>query len=222
MTATKAKTLLATVRPRSVGGKARRRLAADLIEDVAALDKRIKDVDQRLKEAVEATGTTLTSIKGIGITTAALILGEVGDVRRFPSNDHFATYTGTAPREVSSGDVERHRLSRAGNRRLNYALHIAAMINARTDERGRAYYAKKVAAGKGKKGAMRCLKRRMSDQVYRLLVQDQERRAGWSPGGQEGTTLQSSVADSHPSAGSSEQPHTGLRPDPKPGLPTAS
>ncbi len=67
-----------------------------------------------------------------------MILGEVGDVRRFPSRNHFATYTGTAPREVSSGEVDRHRLSRAGNRQLNHALHIAAMSNKRTDPRGNA------------------------------------------------------------------------------------
>jgi transposase len=222
LTASKAKTLLATIRPRTIGGKARRRLAADLIDDIVILDKKIKDIDKRLKEAVETTGTTITTIKGIGITTAALILGEVGDVRRFPSNDHFATYTGTAPREVSSGDVERHRLSRAGNRRLNYALHIAAMVNARTDDRGRAYLAKNVAAGKGQKGAMRCLKRRMSDAVFHHLVEDQKLRAKRNPGGQAGTSLQSSVTDSHPDAGTSEQPHTGLQGDHTPALPTAS
>lgn len=128
LTASKAKTLLATVRPRDVAGKTRRQVAADLIDDVAALDKKLKDINARLKTAVEATGTTITTVKGIGVATAAMILGEVGDVRRFPSRNHFATYTGTAPREVSSGEIDRHRLSRAGNRQLNHALHIAAMM----------------------------------------------------------------------------------------------
>ena len=222
LTAAKAKALLATVRPRDIAGKTRRQLAADLIDDVAALDKKLKDINTRLKTAVEATGTTITTVKGIGVATAAMILGEVGDVRRFPSRNHFATYTGTAPREVSSGEVDRHRLSRAGNRQLNHALHIAAMSNKRTDARGSAYFAKKIADGKGKKGALRCLKRRLSDAVFHLLVQDQKVRAQRSPGGQVGTSLQSSVADSHPDAGTSEQPHTGLHEERTPELPAAS
>ena len=222
LTAAKAKALLATVRPRDIAGKTRRQLAADLIDDVVALDNKLKDITGRLKIAVEATGTTITTIKGIGVATAAMILGEVGDVRRFPSRNHFATYTGTAPREVSSGEVDRHRLSRAGNRHLNHALHIAAMSNKRTDDRGSAYFAKKVADGKGKKGALRCLKRRLSDAVFHLLVEDQKVRAQRSPGGQVGTTLQSSVAGSHPSAGTSEQPYTGLHQERTPELSAAS
>jgi transposase len=222
LTAAKAKALLATVRPRDIAGKTRRQLAADLIDDVVTLDRKLKDINARLKAAVEATGTTITTVKGIGVATAAMILGEVGDVRRFPSRNHFATYTGTAPREVSSGEVDRHRLSRAGNRQLNHALHIAAMSNKRTDERGSAYFAKKIADGKGKKGALRCLKRRLSDSVFHLLVEDQKLRAKRSPGGQAGTSLQSSVAGSHPDAGTSEQPHTGLRKERTPELPAAS
>ena len=90
----------------------------------------------------KTTGTSLTDVVGVGPVTAALILGEVGNVARFPSKDHFASYTGTAPLEASSGDVVRHRLSRAGNRRLNHALHIAALSQKRYDDRGRAYYAR--------------------------------------------------------------------------------
>jgi transposase len=222
LTANKAKALLATVRPRDVAGRTRRQLAADLIEDLVGLDRKLKDLDKRLRSAVAATGTTLTGIKGVGTATAAMILGEVGDVRRFPSRHHFATYGGVAPIEVSSGEVERHRLSRAGNRQLNHALHIVALSNKRYDSRGGDYYAKKLAAGKGKKGALRCLKRRLSDAVFRRLVADQQQRAQRSPGGQSGATLQSSAAGSHPNADTSEQPHTGLRHDHTPGLPAAS
>ena len=222
LTAKKAKTLLATVRPRDVAGKTRRQLAADLIDDLVVLDKKLKDLMRRLKTHVEATGTSVIDIKGVGVATAAMILGEVGDVRRFPSRDHFATYTGTAPLEVSSGEVDRHRLSRSGNRRLNHALHIVALAQARTDERGRAYLAKKLAAGKGRKGALRCLKKRLSDQVYRCLVDDLDRLAQRSPGGQSGTSLQSSATGSHPDTGTSEQPHTGLLRERTPELPAAS
>jgi transposase len=222
LTAKKAKALLATVRPRDIAGRTRRQLAVDLVEDLVGLDRKLKDLDQRLKTAVTATGTTLTDIKGVGTATAAMILGEVGDVRRFPTRHHFATYSGVAPIEVSSGEVERHRLSRAGNRQLNHALHIVALSNKRYDRRGGSYYAKKIAAGKGKKGALRCLKRRLSDSVYRHLLEDQRERAQRSPGGQSGTTLQSSAAGSHPNADTSEQPHTGLHDDHTPGLPAAS
>ena len=123
---------------------------------------------------------------------------------------------------MSSGEVERHRLSRAGNRQLNHALHIIALSNKRYDRRGGNYYAKKIAAGKGKKGALRSLKRRLSDSVYRRLVDDHQRRAQRSPGGHLGATLQSSAAGSHPNTDTSEQPHTGLHENPTPGLPAAS
>ena len=210
LTATKARALLATVRPRDVAGKARRQLAADFIDDVTALDRKLKTIEKRITEAVEATGTTLTEIKGVGPITAAIILGEVGDVARFPSKHHFATYTGTAPLDASSGDVVRHRLSRAGNRQLNHALHIIAMVHKRYDPRGAEYYARKLAAGKGSKGALRCLKRRLSDAVFRHLVDDQTTKVRE---GHLGATLTSSAADLIPMASTSDKPLPGLTAD---------
>ncbi len=217
LTAAKAKALLATIRPRDVAGRTRRQLAVDLVEDVVALDRKLKDLDKRLKDAVADTGTSLLQIKGVGVTTAAMILGEVGDVRRFPSRHHFATYTGTAPREFSSGGVDTHRLSRAGNRKLNHALHIIALSHKRHDEQGGAYYSRKLAAGKGKKGALRSLKRRLSDVVFRTLVADRELAdkareqaaevAG--PGGQSGATTKSCAADRSPMISTSEKPLAG-------------
>ena len=223
LTAAKAKALLATVRPRDVAGRTRRQLAADLIDDVVVLDRQLKDLDKRLTVAVEATGTTVTSIKGVGVATAAMILGEVGDVRRFPSRHHFATYTGTAPRDVSSGGVDKHRLSRAGNRKLNHALHIIALSNKRYDERGAAYFAKKLAAGKGNKGALRCLKRRLSDTVFRLLVDDQQRREAAGPEGPSGAATKSSAADRSPLISTSDKSLTGpANPDATPAEPALS
>ncbi len=151
LTVTKAKHLLATVRPRDVAGKARRQLAADYVDDVGVLDRKLKTIGTRIKEAVEASGTTLTQIVGVGPVTAAMILGEVGNIARFPSNDHFASYTGTAPLDASSGDIVRHRLSRAGNRQLNHALHMIALAHRRFDPRGRAYYARNWPRGKARK-----------------------------------------------------------------------
>jgi transposase len=96
-------------------------------------------------------------------------------VARFPSKGHFASYSGTAPVEASSGEVERHRLSSlAGNRRLNNVLHMAAICQARSETRGGAYYRKKIAEGKSRKEALRCLKRRISDAVFRSLMADSQ------------------------------------------------
>lgn len=209
LTSTKAKALLATVRPRDVAGRTRRQLAVDLVEDVTSLDRKLKDLDKRLREAVEATGTTLTDIKGVGVATAAMVLGEVGDIRRFPTRHHFATYNGTAPRDYSSGGVDTRRLSRAGNRKLNHALHIIALSHKRYDPRGGEYYARKLAAGKGKKGALRCLKRRLSDAVFRTLVQDQQQRQAAGPVGHSGATTKSCAADRSPMVSTSEKPLAG-------------
>jgi len=207
LNAAKAKELVATVRPRDVAGKARRQLAVDLIDDVGVFDRKITTVDTRIQEAVAASGTHLTDIVGVGPVTAATILGEVGDIARFQTADQFASYTGTAPIEASSGEVVRHRLSRAGNRRLNSALHVVALSNNRYDPHGKAYYERKLAAGKGSKGSMRCLKRRLSDVVFRVLVQD---RALVNPGGQMGATLTASAVDQIPKANTSDKPQPGF------------
>lgn len=209
LTATKAKALLATVRPRDVAGRTRRQLAVDLVEDLTALDRKLKDLDKRLREAVAATGTTLTDITGVGVATAAMILGEVGDVRRFPTKHHFATYNGSAPREYSSGGVDTRRLSRAGNRKVNHALHIIALSHKRHDPRGSAYYARKLAGGKGTKGALRCLKRRLSDAVFRALIDDAMRRQAAGPAGHSGATTKSSAADRSPLISTSDKSLTG-------------
>ena len=95
-------------------------------------------------------------------------------VLRFPTKAHFASYSGTAPVEASSGEVVRHRLSLAGNRHLNNALHMVAVCQARSDVRGGAYYRKKIAEGKSGKEALRCLKRRLSDAVFNSLMADLE------------------------------------------------
>jgi hypothetical protein len=145
--------------------------------------------------------------------TAANILAEVGDVRRFASRHHFASYTGTAPIDVSSGDNNRHRLNRGGNRRLNHALHITAVVQYRMTGPGHEYYQRKRDAGKTHLEALRCLKRRLSDAVYRCLIVD---LAAASPGGQVGASLQSSAADPIPMDSTSEQSLPGLGSDPTP------
>jgi transposase len=120
--------------------------------------------------------------------------------------------------EVSSGDVVRHRLSRAGNRRLNNALHVAALSNKRYDPRGKTYYQRKLAAGEGKKGSLRCLKRRLSDVVFRTLVED---RARANPGGQMGATLTASAVDQIPKVNTSDKPQPGFVAEATPTRPLA-
>jgi transposase len=144
---------------------------------VRVLDRRIKAVEERIKTAVVQSQTTLVQLFGVGPVLAAKILGQVGDVDRFPTKHHFATHTGTAPLEASSGQVIRHRLSRSGNRQLNHALYLMAIVQIRHPTAGQAYYQRKRAEGKAPKEALRCLKRRLSDAVYRCLQADQLHRA---------------------------------------------
>jgi len=172
LSADRAARILRGIRPKGTSARLRRRLASEILRDVRTLDRKIADLDGRIETEVEASGTTLTEIFGIGPILAARIIGTVGDVGRFPTRAHFASYSGTAPVEASSGEVVRHRLSLAGNRHLNYALHMVATCQARSDARGGAYYRKKIAEGKSRREALRCLKRRISDAVFRSLMAD--------------------------------------------------
>ena len=129
-------------------------------------------VEARIKAAVAQSNTSLLELFGVGPVLAATFLGEVGDVRRFPSKHHFAAHTGTAPLDAPSGQVIRHRLSRAGDRKLNHALYMMAMVQVRRPSTGQAYYQRKLAEGESPKEALRCLKRRLSDAVYRCLLAD--------------------------------------------------
>jgi transposase len=167
--------LLRRARPQHPAGQVRRRLASEVMRDVRALDRRIAELDKRIAVEVEASGTTLTEIFGLGPILAAKIVGIVGDVSRFPSKAHFASYAGVAPVEASSGEVVRHRLSLAGNRHLNQVMHMIAVCQARSDStRGGVYHRKKLAEGKSRREAMRCLKRRISDAVFKALVADSQ------------------------------------------------
>lgn len=155
-------------------GRMRVELALDYIEDVRRLDLKIDEATAKIAGMVKESETTLTRVYGIGPINAAVILGEVGNVGRFPSRNHFASYCGTAPIEVSSGDNRRHRLSRAGNRRINRAIHVAAIVQIRHDNPGRDYYRRKLSEGKTKKEAIRSLKRRINDAVWAQLQMDRQ------------------------------------------------
>ncbi len=167
--------LLRSIRSADAVVAERRRQALDLLADVRRLDRDLVAVRARITEAVEASKTSLTDIFGVGPVTAALVLGHSGDVGRFATRNHYASYNGTAPLEASSGPKKRHRLNPRGNRQLNHALHMAAVTQVGHDTPGRAYYQRKIAEGKSKKEALRALKRRISDVVYRALLEDSSR-----------------------------------------------
>ena len=205
--------LLDSVTPPDAVAGARWELAAALIEDLRRIDGQLRETRKKLDTAVRASGTSLTSLFGVGPVIAATVIGEVRDVSRFKSRDRFAAYNGTAPIEVSSGKRKVNRLSRRGNRRVNHAIHMAAVTQVRQKHsEGRAYYDKKLAEDKTHREALRALKRQVSDAVFTRLRADAQRaraQAG-DPGGQWGTTLQPARPDHTPATGSSGKPLPGL------------
>jgi transposase len=213
ITALQAKAMLASVRPRDIAGKTRRRIAAEELAELITVDTKIKKATAELKDMVLARQSRLMDISGIGPVVAARILADVGDIARFADRNRFASWTGTAPLDASSGEQNRHRLSRAGNRRLNHMIHIAALTQIRLDTEGRDYYRSKRAAVKKHKEALRCLKRRISDAIYRQLLADAQIAADQDPdagpGGHCGATLTSSAADLLPHIDTSDQPLPG-------------
>ncbi len=122
--------------------------------------------------AVTASKTSVADVYGVGPIGAAIILGRSGDIRRFPTGGHYARHNGTVPLEASSGPKTRHRLSPRGDRQLNHVIHTAALTQIAHDAPGRVYYERKQAEGKTPKEALRALKRRVSDVVYRQLISD--------------------------------------------------
>ena len=187
---------------------------AELVADLRRVDALLRETKKKLAVAVRVSGTSLTELFGVGPVVSATVIGDVRDVSRFGSRDRFAAYNGTAPIEVSSGNRVIHRLSMRGNRRLNHAIHMAAITQIRyKHSEGRAYYDKKIAEGKTPKEALRALKRQISDAIYKHLKADAARAAAagsQGPGGHAGTTLAPAWPAHTPKAGSSAKPLPGL------------
>jgi transposase len=175
LSAARAASELRRIRPTDQVGIERRRLAGELLAEVRRADADLIELKARIAVAVTASSTTVTDVVGVGPIMAAYLIGYSSDVRRFPTAGHYARYNATAPIEASSGLNARHRLNPRGNRQLNHALHIVAVTQVRNDTPGRAYYLRKQAEGKTRKEAMRALKRRISDAVYRQLLTDTPR-----------------------------------------------
>ncbi|HEY1004997.1 MAG TPA: transposase [Streptosporangiaceae bacterium] len=191
------------------------------------LDAQLCGTKKKLAAAVKAPGTTLVEVFGAGPVIAGTVIGDVAGVSRFPSRGHFASYNGTAPAEVSSGNRKIRRLSLRGSRRINHAIHMAAInwIRHRHSE-GRACYEKKLAEGKTHKEALRSLKRRISDAIFARLQAGARQAAvarAKGPGGQPGNDSASSAAGSHPArqlfGQATPGPGTSLRPGTTAGTP---
>jgi transposase len=222
ITAGQAARILDQAEPGGAAGMARWVLAEQFLTDLRRIDIQRRDIQRKLAAAVQASGTTVTEIFGVGPAVAAAVLGDTGDIFRFASQDSFAAYNGTAPVEVSSGNRVIYRLSLRGNRRMNHAIHMAAVTQIRyRHTKGRAYYDKKIAEGKTAKEALRALKRQVSDALYKRMKADARRGAAGTagPGGHPGNGSVTSVAGLHPAdrlfGQATPGPAPTLRPQPR-------
>ena len=173
LSAKRAASELRKLRPVDAISIERKRVAIEFLDEVRRCDHALVELHARIVAAVKAAETNVTAVCGVGPIVACYLIGYSGDVRRFATAGHYARYNATAPIEASSGPRVRHRLNPNGNRQLDHTIHIAALGQISRDTPGRAYYLAKQAGGESRKEAMRCLKRRISDAVYRTLRDDQ-------------------------------------------------
>lgn len=151
------------------------RIARELLERVAELNDRARDLEREITRIVTALAPSLLQIPGCGALMAAKIVGETAGAERFRSKATYARWNGTAPQPVWSGNRTRFRLARTGNRQVNSALHRIAVTQARTASLGRAYLQRRQQEGATKTEALRLLRRRLSDVVFRALLADERR-----------------------------------------------
>jgi transposase len=158
------------------------RIARDLVVRSRSLTAAINELELELRGRVTHLTPSTLALSGCGALTAAKLVGEVGSVSRFRSRSAFAMHNGTAPIPVWSGNRERFRLNRGGNRQINCALHRIAITQMQRPGRSQEYIAKRRAAGDTKTEAIRALRRRISDEVFRRLCDDEQARSA-SDGG---------------------------------------
>jgi transposase len=149
-----------------------RQALADMTAEIAALSRRVGDLDATIRKLVSPLATSLLQVTGISYNSAAVLLAEIGDITRFPSSAKLARYTGCAPIPVYSADKPRHRLHRGGNRRLNSVLYTAAIVQKRRTPQAQQLLARHE-SGKGSRGARRILQRHLIDVIYRAMTTDQ-------------------------------------------------
>jgi transposase len=148
------------------------RLARALIDRLGPLNVEIDSLGHEIGGLVADIAPRLLELVGCGPLTAAKLVGEVAGIERFHSRAAFAMHNGTAPIPVWSGNTERFRLNRGGNRQLNAAIHRIAITQLRVLGRAQEYVARHRAAGKTKTEALRSLRRCLSDEVYRRMQVD--------------------------------------------------
>lgn len=156
---------------RRLPGCARVRVAREQHKHIRSLTRQINDLERDLRQLVKQHRPLLLAEQGCGALTAATLIGHTAGAERFPSEAHFARHAGVAPIPASSGIQQRHRLHRGGDRQLNRALHMIALTRARVDPATRAYIDRRVAEGKTRREAMRCLKRHLARRIHPLLQQ---------------------------------------------------
>lgn len=147
-------------------------LAAELLASIEELTQKINALERRIATRTRELGPSLLELEGCGSLTAAKLIAETAEVTRFRSRGSYARENGSAPIPASSGNQQRVRLNRGGNRQLNAALHRIAITQVRLGGRGRLYLEKQMAARHSKREALRALRRRISDEVYRRLWRD--------------------------------------------------
>jgi transposase len=178
ITARSASAVLRSVRPVSLCEHARKEVAQDLVRDLRVVDAALAAIEKRMSAALHDYGSNLRDVDGVGAITAVRLIGRTGHASRFPPAAAFATYAGVAPIEMASGERTRHRLSRRGDRQLNSAIHLIAVTQVRmSDSIGRRYFDAKIAEGKTRNEAMRCLKRRLANHLWRMMIADERRVA---------------------------------------------
>jgi transposase len=153
------------------------RLARDLVDRIRALTRTIDDLEREIAGLVADLAPSLLTLTGCGPLTAAKLIGEAAGIGRFHSRAAFARHNGSAPVPVWSGNVVRHRLSRGGNRQLNVALHRIAITQMQRPGPGRTYIDHRRAQGDTKTEAIRALRRRISDEVFRRMRDDEAAQA---------------------------------------------
>lgn len=145
------------------------RIARELVLRCRELSRRVHQLDRELEQLLRVQAAELLELVGCGPLTAAQLLGEIAGIERFATEAKLAKHSGSAPLPVSSGQRQRHRLNRSGNRQLNLAFHRIAITQARVHPPARDYLARKQAEGKSRREALRCLKRHLTRVVYRIL-----------------------------------------------------
>lgn len=149
------------------------RIARELLDRIRELNQRVIELEREIKQLIVGLAPSLLDIPGCGALTAAKIVGETAGARRFHSKSAYARWNGTAPQPAWSGNTRRFRLSRGGNRQVNSALHRIAITQARNATPGRDYLDRRIKQGNSRTEALRLLRRRLSDVVYRTLLLDE-------------------------------------------------